>query len=209
MKKALLIAMAFILSIFMVACDKASASNQTIKSDENKNDNKVNINSLLIENMSPDLALKTWWRFLDAKKKLNAELCQKNKTEQQKAFGELLPKIVQYDLLERLSNFNDCQAKKIYQREIQEVNTESDTRVVVFAVIKNTTPIPSGAVPNKYDAERRNNGFKYKYVLEKNETNWKIAEVYIHDEYEKKNGGWKKVYKEINKHYISSLVYQQ
>lgn len=91
-------------------------------------------------------------------------------------------------------------------RTIQEVKVESESRAVVIANIRNTTPIPAGAQPDKYDTERREHGELFRYVLEKSGTSWQIAEVYMRDELRLYGGDWRKILP-ITSDYVPSTSY--
>lgn len=69
-----------------------------------------------------------------------------------------------------------------YSKEIIEVKSESETRAIVFAKIKNNTPIPDGARPDVEDIKTREKGKNYKYVLEKDSEGWKVVQVYAANE---------------------------
>ena len=154
---------------------------------------------------SPDQAVKTWWRYLDFVQAKNFESCQ-NDVETTPQHMPEVDKIAQNAVLNMYARKNDCMFETM-SREIQEVKMETSTRSVLLALIKNTTPVPNGAVPDKYDTKWRDEGFKFKYLLEKNSDSWKVSQVYRYDEYSKEV--WVKEYPESNKiHYPSYVRYQ-
>lgn len=87
-----------------------------------------------------------------------------------------------------------CGPLKKYWREIQEVKVETDTRAVVHALVKDITPIPAGAVPTENDKVWRAEGLRGKYLLEKTEDGWKVAQVYEFKKYASDGPGWSEVY---------------
>jgi hypothetical protein len=149
----------------------------------------------VIENGSPDMALKSWWRFMDVKLNDEFELCQALIEKYRPQYEALIAKVSQSDiqkvLLEELQP--KCE-KQIFKREIREVKTETETRAVALAKIYNATPIPPDAeTPTQLDKKRREEGFGYKYVLEKSTEGWKVSEVYEHQDYSASNNPWKAI----------------
>jgi len=53
---------------------------------------------------------------------------------------------------------------------------------VVLATIRNASPIPPGAVVDKSSLDRRAEGLRFKYLLEKVDGRWKLAQIYVSDE---------------------------
>ncbi|PZP91144.1 MAG: hypothetical protein DI587_36340 [Variovorax paradoxus] len=70
-----------------------------------------------------------------------------------------------------------------FDRTIEEVKVESESRAVVLVRIKNTTPLIPTEVPDKWDTEKRSKGDLYRYVLEKAGDNWRVAEVWEFADY--------------------------
>jgi hypothetical protein len=101
-------------------------------------------------------------------------------------------------------NKPDC-APQTYSREIVEVKVESDTRAIVLAKIKATTPIPSGATPDADDLKKREEGFPYKYLLEKVGSEWKIAQIYSYASY--KDNHWDPLYTETPAPRVHSYIF--
>ena len=92
-----------------------------------------------------------------------------------------------------------------FSRDILEVKVESDSRAVVVAVLKNTTPIPQGAEVTKFDEERRRDGERYKYVLFKDQSGWRVAEIWEWSAYPSPH--WKKSRPGDGKPTVPSLTY--
>ena len=65
-----------------------------------------------------------------------------------------------------------------FSRDLIDVKIESESRSIITTTIKNTTPIPAGAEVSKYDEESRKDGDRFKYVLEKNQAGWRLAEIW-------------------------------
>jgi hypothetical protein len=71
-----------------------------------------------------------------------------------------------------------------FSRDILEVKVETGSRAVVIAVLKNTTPIPQGAQVDESDERWRRDGFRYKYVLLKDDVGWRVAEIWEWEPYQ-------------------------
>lgn len=67
-----------------------------------------------------------------------------------------------------------------FAREIVKVEQESETRAIVLARIRNTTPIPAGATPSPSDVETRRAGELVRYTLERDSTGWRLAQAQSH-----------------------------
>lgn len=137
---------------------------------------------------SPDNALKSWWRYIDAKIEANNNRC---KTVYQKMIiKDGYSKVATGEVQEALaSNKVKCN-KTTYAREILEVKVETETRAVALAKITNSTP--TTVTPSAGEEKRRAEGEKYKYVIEKVGTDWRIAQVYEYTSYKEE---WTPQYK--------------
>ena len=107
--------------------------------------------------------------------------------------------------------FNDVKVKfgtlESFIRDIVDVKIESESRAVIIANIKNSTPIPPGAELSKYQEQSRNEGDKYKYVLEKSQPGWQIAEIWDFKTY-RSPPGWSKMVPGDGKPFVSSSTYE-
>jgi hypothetical protein len=167
--------------------------------------------SLAIELESPDRAIKTWWRYLDLREQYDAQECKIAKDDAKSPTQKYLRLIAQSDVLHSLMpDEKECREDR-YSREIQEVKTESETRAIVFALVKNTTPIPPGAEPDDLDKGFRRDGFRFKYVLEKSESGWKLSQVFKYEETNKilKKDVWESVYHVRSKPRYPAYVHYQ
>lgn len=183
-------------ALLLGACDKpASPEKPTLaavmdaeakKKVEDKTIKPV-LPALVIETASPDQAVKSWWRVLDLKQKNDVDKCNESrKADNVPPYAAYLSKVVQGDTLRTVEPRRDACIEDLFEREIQEVKTESETRAIVFAKIKNVTPIPAGAEPGEYDKEWRRDGFRYKYLVEKASDGWKVSQVYRFNEFNAK-----------------------
>lgn len=186
MKKMQLITF-IILTIGLTGCDKIaqilSAQNTKTASDTksvkpDKEEPKT-INNIEINIESPDLALKTWWRYLDRQKELSLLDCKKNNEAAEVGKFDV-SKISSGELEASLkSRVNHCD-KETYEREIREVKLETETRAIAFVTIKNSTP--STAAHTEKEEQRRLKGEEYKYLIERSKEGWKIVQVYKYSE---------------------------
>lgn len=158
-----------------------------------------------LELASPDQAVKTWWHIRDVALAESHQRCEEyaRSLVEENGFkgGEAISTGVARANLGRKP---DC-SKISYSREIAEVKVESDTRAVVLAKIKATTPIPPGGEPDADDVKRREQGFPYKYVLEKVGKDWKIAQIYTFASY-KETDPWSPVFSDTNKPFVHAYV---
>jgi len=69
------------------------------------------------------------------------------------------------------------QITQIIERDIIEVKTESETRAVVHAKIKNITPIPHDFKMEANDQERREYGCDVQYITEKINGQWHLTQA--------------------------------
>ena len=176
-----------IFTIGLTGCDKItqilSALNTSTESitssvkpdkEEPKTTNNIEIN---IE--SPDLALKTWWRYLDQQEDLSVLDCKKSK-EAAKVGKFDVSKISTGELEAALkSRVNNCN-KETFEREIRKVKLETETRAIALVTIRNSTP--STAAYTEKEEEERLKGEEYKYLIERSKEGWKIAQVYHYSE---------------------------
>lgn len=72
-------------------------------------------------------------------------------------------------------------------RVIQSLKQESASRAVVVVRIRNVTPVPTGAKPTPDAVRQRKGGVLFRYVLEKEGADWKVAEVS-----RRSDSGWQK-----------------
>lgn len=167
--------------------------------------------TLDINNSSPDNAVKSWWAYLDFQEKEVQEDCMRPEAGTVFKHPEYLSKVAQEELLKVTSPKAIPCELNTYARDIQEVKIESETRAIVFANIKNSTTIPVGAVVSDLEKKWRENGFKYKYLVEKGSLGWKVSQVYKFDEFKQKDDSraWEKLYVYSETRRVPAYVGQQ
>lgn len=129
---------------------------------------------------SPDQAIKTWWKVRDLAEFESFERCEKYRSEpDDEALSTKYAKSVTTGmaLAQQTPPLIPCTVD-LYSREIMEVKVESETRAVVLVKIKPATPIPAGAVLTSQQEKSREEGGRYKYVLERVGAEWKIEQIY-------------------------------
>jgi hypothetical protein len=125
---------------------------------------------------TPDRALKSYWAQVDWLTASDHALKAHNRSGDTFTTGmSALAKVANQG---RVASANYQQPLYTYSREITEAKVETDSRAVVFATIRNTTPLPANANLDAADKKRREEGSRYKYVLEKSQNAWQVAEVW-------------------------------
>jgi len=89
------------------------------------------------------------------------------------------------------------------QRDIDSVKQETDSRAVALVRIKNVTPIPDGVKPFPREFKEHEGGVMFRYILEKEGTNWKVAEVWINYDI----FGWRKYTEKRTPSFPSSVYH--
>ena len=64
-----------------------------------------------------------------------------------------------------------------FERTVEGVAPETPSRAVVSARIRNVSPIPADAQPSAREEQARRNGERFRYVLERGRSAWKVAEA--------------------------------
>ena len=156
-----------------------------------------------IQTTSPDLAVKSWWALFDAWAQDRYNECLAADGRQSSIYKDA-PAIATGEMLATLSQRRPCE-KESYSRDIDSVNVETETRAVVLATVRITTPIPPGASLN---VEERKAGERFRYVVEKTDGKWKLAMVY-RNQGGRSDRSWEKVYETRDTPYVMSTIYLQ
>jgi hypothetical protein len=131
-----------------------------------------------IDLSTPDKALKSYWAVRDENRqrrevtysKIRGDLATEEKRLADVASSELWRRQVP-------------SATETFTRDILDLKVESESRAVVAVNVRNSTPVPAGAELTKYDEERRRDGELYRYVLEKGQRGWQVAEIWKWETY--------------------------
>lgn len=186
-----------------VGCDGQSAK-QNLQVDEKSQIAKTTMPVIEVDASTPDRAIKSYWLLLD---KLRSDYHNNYNSHlptilrQQEAMAKMMTGAA-YDGIKAKSD-----ALELFSREILDVKVESESRAVIIAKIKNSTPIPVGAEVSKLQEQSRSEGDKYKYVLEKANFGWQVAEIWDFKTYTSPSG-WSKIIPGDGKPYASSETYE-
>ncbi|WP_099601868.1 hypothetical protein [Pseudomonas sp. 2995-1] len=149
--------------------DKDDSGNRLIKAVES-------VVAIEVANNSPDAAVKSWWHIKDMSRPMYTEFCKHN----QKVASPYFSKLSQLAASEFIDE-GECGSTPplTFDRQITKVEVQSDTRAVVLARIKNTTPPDPGAVLDADAKKTKEAGEPFQYVLERKDVNsgWKITKV--------------------------------
>lgn len=138
---------------------------------------------------TPDRALKSWWAALDHSK---AEADRLDRTVLQQHMGALVRPVAALATGATRASFEHALADSPAQkppeneRSIQSVTVETDTRAVALVTTRNVEPIPDGVRLTEFQREERERGGRYRYVLERDAGDWRIAEIWEWRDYSKK-----------------------
>ena len=177
----------------LTACSKT----EPLPSERKVSSVKVNLDL-----STPDKALKSYWAVRDSVRSKQVELFTQNKEVYQSAAAQMSE--VADGALAKNFSF-DIIPFETFSRDLIDVKVESESRAVIIAVIKNSTPIPAGAEMSEFDEERRRDGERYRYILEKNQTGWRVSEVWEWSTYP--SDAWKKIKPDDGKPHVPSLAY--
>jgi hypothetical protein len=177
----------------LTACSKT----EPLPSERKVSSVKVNLDLA-----TPDKALKSYWAVRDSVRSKQVELFAQNKEGYQSAEAQMSE--VADGALAKNFSF-DIIPFETFSRDLIDVKVESESRAVIIAVIKNSTPIPAGAEMSKFDEERRRDGERYRYILEKNQAGWRVSEVWEWSTYP--SAEWKKTKPDDGKPHVPSLTY--
>lgn len=131
---------------------------------------------------TPDRALKSYWAQKDWQERLRRQTddeIRKKVAAKLPTNTEVYAPVVTAELL-AYWRWRDKQTG-LYQdkqREIESVKQETESRAVALVRIRNVSPIPEGAKPEPWQIKARQRGEMFRYVIEKEGPDWKIAEVW-------------------------------
>lgn len=125
--------------------------------------------------VSPDMAVKSWWALKDAAIKLDGELCRelvKSRASLEEKTKEIAGGVLEYAMTCPVTS-------ESYERNIESVDVQSETRAIVTASIKNVTPPDPGASTDSGEQANKKKGSAFRYLLERPDASsgWKITKV--------------------------------
>lgn len=136
----------------------------------------MRVPALVGDRSTPDLAVKSYWRFHALRDSIEWSLVDSASWEFSQ-YQEFEAARKSFHAGPALEDIQREQARQTYSREILEVQQQSPSRAAVLVRVRNTTPIPPGAVATEYDQKRRQEGDLYRFVLDRDSTAWKIVQV--------------------------------
>jgi hypothetical protein len=188
-------------SFFLLACDSGVSINNNAAESGNANSNgTTSIIRPKINKNSPDSALKSYWAIKDWTRRVEDEQFRKAvNTKDLISTREAFSSLVSPEIAERKNYPVDE-----FHRDIVEAKIETETRASINAVVKNSTPIPEGAEVSEYDRKRREEGDRFRYVMEKTNDGWVVSEIWAFDRlFDKK---WTKISPESKKPNVNTLT---
>lgn len=189
----------FIICTAVLLVTLAACSKTELPPSERKNTSiKVNIDLA-----TPDKALKSYWAVRDSVRAKQFELFTQSKEGFQSAEAKMSE--VADEALSKSLSF-DITPIDTFSRDLIDVKVESESRAVIVALIKNSTPIPAGAEVSRFEEERRRDGERYRYIIEKNQAGWRVSEIWEWREYP--SAEWKKTQPRDGKPNVPSLTYE-
>jgi len=135
----------------------------------------ASVKAIEVANNSPDATLKSWWKVKDASSAVISEICKSN----QKAASPYFDKLSEMSAPEVVDHGNCLSRGLRFDRQIQKVEVQSETRAVVTARIRNVTPPEEGATLDESDRKAKEAGEPFQYLLERKDAQvgWKITKI--------------------------------
>lgn len=152
---------------------------------------------------TPDKAIKSYWSTVDAVR-VAEHAFSADKRPEYEALNAPLMDLFTADV--RASMDRGMDEPDTFSRDIISIDVETESRAVVVARIRNTSPIPQGAELTRYDEDARRNGDQYKYVLEQDDEEWRVAEIWEQRSYPEQH--WEKLLPADPKPSVPTFTYE-
>lgn len=206
-----LIAISLFSQLLLTSCDVKSSKSQGNSTSEAPSE--APSDSLVVPELctdSPDAVVKSYWALQDWERDHAADILRGcfHKTQSMKSlhlakqkiasgsYGEAL--IKEENFIGDFQNDAEREIKKIFERDIIEVKSESETRAVVHAKIKNITPIPHDFKMEEYAQKSREYGCDVQYITEKTNGQWQLTQALYRMDSE---SSWNKKWENLKKNY--------
>lgn len=145
--------------------------------------------SIKLDRQSPESFLKSVWAYQDGMAKLNCypDTSERKQTAEDKfvtssdkyiddSFVGISKEVRDYS--NSVKTPDECLVSlNQYDRHIDDIEMQGETRRVVTVTIHNVSPIPQGASADQYDQQERAKGSKIRYEFVKTGDEWKIEQV--------------------------------
>lgn len=164
---------------------------------------KHEVTQIKIDKSTPDKAIKSYWAARDKVREERRNWYVSNLNTLQN-MESTYSELVNGDVREGWKAGEEI--AETFIRDIIEVKVESESRAVILVAIKNTTPVPAGAEMDKHDTEKRRDGDRYRYIMEKDSTGWRVAEIWEFRSY-LSNGDFTKIVPADRKPIVRAWTY--
>jgi hypothetical protein len=165
-----------VLPVLMGALFAAGCSQKTEQTPEQRKLTELteSIQAFTPKQNTPDMAVKSWWEAKDLSLKqmmAACELVESHASELEGKLGAMAGAGIRTE--------TSCGAADKYQRVIEDVQVQSETRAVILARAKNVAPPDEGASTDSSDQRIKDTGVALRYTLERpdDKAPWKIASI--------------------------------
>ncbi|MEF9965272.1 MAG: hypothetical protein RR779_12955 [Comamonas sp.] len=144
---------------------------------------------------TPDKAVKSWWAVVDSKFNFHYEECRLAASAEQTALLQAQLRVATGAVKSYMQQDKEC-TLFTYDRRIDRVDMETESRALVVATIKNNTHPKAGQSISKLTVEAATVGVEYRYVLSREDDGWRVEDIYQYDDMLKLMGrdAWKQEY---------------
>ena len=191
------------LALALIACqqEKPKATTQAAT--------KPTFTAPSVDIATPDKAVKSWWALVDARASFKHQECTQAPNAEQAALRQAQLRLSTGAVKSYLQQDPNC-TLYTYDRRIDRVDMETESRALVVATIKNITrPKEGQSIAGNY-AEGGTVGAEYRYVLSLEDDGWRVDDIFQYDEVNKLMGRdpWKQEYKR-NSSELYLLIFNQ
>lgn len=191
------------LALVLIACqqEKPKATTQAAT--------KPTFTAPSVDITTPDKAVKSWWALVDARASFKHQECTQAPNAEQAALRQAQLRLSTGAVKSYLQQDPNC-TLYTYDRRIDRVDMETESRALVVATIKNITrPKEGQSIAGNY-AEGGTVGAEYRYVLSREDDGWRVDDIFQYDEVNKLMGRdpWKQEYKR-NSSELYLLIFNQ
>lgn len=160
---------ALVLSLVLAGCNNEQAATS------GSAQAAADVEKVVVGSNSPDVTVKSWWALKDAGLRLEDELCK----EGQKSWVGVDKRLRALAGDEVDTSYRCLSKSPTYSRKIDSVDVQSETRAVVLATIKNTSPPDDRASTDSAEAAGKEKGSEFRYLLERKDSSssWAITQV--------------------------------
>jgi hypothetical protein len=130
---------------------------------------------------TPEQAVKSYWALRDwLQTKHEIEWKRTRQRADASKTGELMSLVAVRGVLDSFKESGPPMDQ--YERILESVKAESDTRALVTARIRVVNRVEAGITPTPIELFENESGGQIRYVVEKEQDGWKVAEVWRVDE---------------------------